>query len=64
MIEEIRRLVDSVANDDEELAAWMEEFADLRGRLAGELDTGEAAAILNDPQAFRALVSEVGGQLR
>jgi DNA repair protein SbcD/Mre11 len=64
VVEEIRRLVESVGTDDEELAAWMEEFADLRGRLAGELSGGETAAVLNDRQAFRALVAEVGGQLR
>jgi hypothetical protein len=62
--EEIRRLVESVGSDDEELAAWMEEFAELRGRLGGELSSGEAAATLSDRQAFRTLVAEAGGRLR
>ena len=45
------------------ISEWMAEFAELRGRFAGELGGAEAVEALSEKQAFRNLLAKVGGQL-
>jgi DNA repair exonuclease SbcCD nuclease subunit len=61
---EIDELIASLQEDDGAVSDLMAEFSELRGRLAGELGTGDAVRALSDKDAFRELVAEVGGQLR
>jgi exonuclease SbcD len=58
---EIQRLIASIHADDGVLSEWMAEFAELRGRFAGELGGAEAVEALSEKQAFRKLLSRVGG---
>jgi exonuclease SbcD len=60
---EIQELVASLKADSGAVSQWMAEFAELRGRLVGELGAGDSAKLLNEQQAFRTLVEKVGGQL-
>jgi len=59
---EIQKLIASIHADDGVLSEWMAEFAELRGRFAGELGGAEAVEALREKQAFRELLSRVGGQ--
>jgi len=59
---EIQRLIASIHADDGVLSEWMAEFAELRGRFAGELGGAEAVEALSEKQAFRKLLSRVGGR--
>ena len=60
---EIRQLIASLQGDDGALSSWMAEFSELRGRFAGDLGGVDALQALNEKQAFRALLTQVGGQL-
>ena len=59
---EIQKLIASIHADDGVISEWMAEFAELRGRFAGELGGAEAVEALREKQAFRELLSRVGGQ--
>ena len=61
---EIQRLITSIQADDGVISQWMAEFAELRGRFAGELGGAEAVEALSEKQAFRNLLGKVGGQLQ
>lgn len=61
---EIQRLITSIQADDGVISQWMAEFAELRGRFAGELGGAEAVEALSEKQAFRNLLEKVGGQLQ
>lgn len=61
---EIQRLIRSIQADDGVISQWMAEFAELRGRFAGELGGAEAVEALSEKQAFRNLLEKVGGQLQ
>jgi DNA repair exonuclease SbcCD nuclease subunit len=61
--DEVRRLVASLQTNDSAVAEWMADFAELRGRFAGELGATEAIHALSDKQAFRSLLNKVGRQL-
>jgi exonuclease SbcD len=60
---EIQELVASMQADEGALSAWMAEFSELSGRFTGELAVADARQALSDKQAFRALLSQVGGRL-
>jgi DNA repair exonuclease SbcCD nuclease subunit len=60
---EIRQLIASLQGDDGALSSWMAEFSELRGRFAGDLGGVDALQALNEKQAFRALLTHVGGRL-
>ena len=60
---EIRELIASLQADSGAVSHWMGEFAELRGRLIGELGVGDSVKYLSEQQAFRALVKKVGGLL-
>jgi hypothetical protein len=60
---EIRQLIASLQADDGALSSWMAEFSELRGRFAGDLGGVGAVQALNEKHAFRALLTQVGGQL-
>ena len=59
---EIQKLIASIHADEGVLSEWMAEFAELRGRFAGELGGAEGVEPLREKQAFRELLSRVGGQ--
>jgi DNA repair exonuclease SbcCD nuclease subunit len=60
---ELRELIASLQGDSGAVSQWMAEFAELRGRFVGDLGAGDSVKLLNEQQAFRALVEKVGGQL-
>ena len=60
---EIRELIASLQVENGALSQWMGEFAELRGRLVGDLEVGDSVKFLSEQQAFRSLVEKVGGQL-
>ena len=60
---EIQEVLASMDSDDGSEKQWIAEFSEVRARLTGDLLNGAAVDAMNDPQAFRAMVSQVAGQL-
>ena len=60
---ELSALIASLRADNGAVSQWMGEFAELRGRLVGDLGAGDSVKFLSEQLAFRALVEKVGGQL-
>jgi exonuclease SbcD len=60
---EIQELIAALEADDGAVSAWMAEFSELRGRFAGELGGADAVETLNQKDAFRRLLTQVGGRL-
>jgi exonuclease SbcD len=61
--DEIQKLIASLQADDGALSEWMAEFSELRGRFTADLSGADAVQALNEKQAFRTLLAQVGGQL-
>lgn len=59
---EMRTLLTSPGSESA-VSRWMEDFAELSGRLTGELAEMEIAKALNDKKAFCALAAQVGEEL-
>jgi hypothetical protein len=59
---EIQKLIASIQADDGVISEWMAEFAELRGRFAGDFSGSDAVEALNEKQAFRKLLVKIGGQ--
>jgi hypothetical protein len=56
---EISELIASLRADNGVLSQGMGEFAELRGRLVGDLGVGDSVTFLSEHTAFRALVEKV-----